>query len=649
MASDPSAPPPAPRPGRRRFLGFGAALGGAVVLGTAAALTGSGDDRTAPVPAFTVRNGKTVVLARTTRYRSLVVEPGGVLAAPAGKVLTLTVDGVETGTGLTAGDVARISPGTYRGDVVITVTERHPVRFYGLTFEFRQALYITADGPDAAGSVSAARRGRVGASAADGLTVVSTGEVFNGVRVDGGTYLLRRPRIELTGNGRSDFVGYGAALTASGTGARLVVDGARIRCRGAVRAAVVVTGGATAVVRNSRLHTSNGVLPPGYVPTVELWRMMSAPWTLGLSGNVRTTNLVGAGSTAAYVASTLSSEGWGVLSSDTDSRDCRLTAVNSRVTTAGAGYGSYLCDGVTQHFLGCDVDVAAYAAIVRRGALHYGDSTREAVRKLNTDWQLGLTEPELTALDPRPTTIRSRRFGVLWHGPGAISVDGGTVIRTGGATFLGKGQPARIVVDGSRGARLLPGDGILMQLMDDDDPGPRTMRDDPRIAGNVHREPTGPPRRVTDFDTTAAHTTDVAAEFTDIDLTGDFLNGTRGGTEQLRGLNLSLVLTRCRLTGVVSATTARHRVSVIDAAHYRELGVVTNTPAAVVNNGVILTLGPGSRWTPTGTCHLSALRLDRTARLTAPDGRTLSMTVDGRAVRPEPGGHWSGGLTIRVR
>ncbi|RLU81836.1 hypothetical protein CTZ27_31610 [Streptomyces griseocarneus] len=627
-------------------MGLGAALGGALVLRSAAPA------RRAARPSastLTVRGGRTVILEHTTQLCDLTVEPGGVLAAPAGKALVLTVDGVETGTVLTAADGIRIAPGSYRGDVVLTVCEPHTVRFLGLAFAFRQALYVGAHGPDASRSVAAAwRGGRVGASTADGVRVASTGEAFNGVHVTGGTYLLRGPRIDLTGNGRCDFVGYGTALTVSGTGSRLIVDGAHVTCRGAIRAAVVATDGATAVVKNSRLHTGDGTLPDGYVPTVKPTSMRAAPWVLGLSGNVRTTVVSGRRTTAAYVACHVSSEGWGVLSSEYHSDGCRLAAVNSRVTVSGDGYGSYAIADIAQHFLGCDFDVTGYAGIVRGGALHYGDSAREAVRKLNAEWELGLSPRELADLAPRGTTVRSRRFGVLWHGPGSVRIDGRTVFRTGGTMFLGKGQPARITVDGSGGARLLPGNGVLVQLMDDDDPG-RPPPKDGVIAHSVYHEPTGAPGRAAGFDTSTAHPTDVVAEFTDIDLTGDVFNAMRGGTGNPPGLNLCLSLTRSRLTGAVTATTARHRVSSIDASRHRELGVVTNTASAVVNNGVILTLGPGSRWVPTGTCHLSALRLDRTATLSAPAGRSLELTVDGRATRPVPGRGWSGAIVVRVR
>ncbi|MFF0393458.1 hypothetical protein ACFYS8_32890 [Kitasatospora sp. NPDC004615] len=105
---------------------------------------------------------------------------------------------------------------------------------------------------------------------------------------------------------------------------------------------------------------------------------------------MRTINLLGRGTTAAYLGCELSSEGWGVLSSDVG-QDCRLAAVNSRVTITGrSGYGAYAIGDATERFLGCEFDVADYAAVVR----------------------------------------------------------GGTVFRTGEAVFLNKGQAVRITVDG---------------------------------------------------------------------------------------------------------------------------------------------------------------------------------------------------------
>ena len=49
-----------------------------------------------------VAAGQTYTVAATTRVSAVTIEPGGVLTAPAGHSLTMTVNGVETGQRLVA-------------------------------------------------------------------------------------------------------------------------------------------------------------------------------------------------------------------------------------------------------------------------------------------------------------------------------------------------------------------------------------------------------------------------------------------------------------------------------------------------------------------------------------------------------------------
>ena len=180
--------------------------------------------------------------------------------------------------------------------------------------------------------------------------------------------------------------------------------------------------------------------------------MMDVPWMLGLSGNVRTTNLLGASTRATFVNSTISSEKWGALSVDGGSY-CTLTAINSRIAnTGGQGYGSYAIGNVTEHFLGCTFDVGDYALIHWGARAHYGDSTREAVAALNESLELGLTDAELRKLPVRPTTVDAGRFMVLWYNAGSVTIDGGTQVRTGETAFMCKAVAGNVTVDGSEGA-----------------------------------------------------------------------------------------------------------------------------------------------------------------------------------------------------
>lgn len=101
---------------RRQFLiAAGSAAAAATLLNGAPAATAK------PRPIHgttkvTVATGETWGVSRTTRLSVLVVEDGGIITAPSGSSVTLTVNGIEQGSKLvaTGGDVTRIVPGTYR-------------------------------------------------------------------------------------------------------------------------------------------------------------------------------------------------------------------------------------------------------------------------------------------------------------------------------------------------------------------------------------------------------------------------------------------------------------------------------------------------------------------------------------------------------
>ena len=574
----------------------------------------------------------------------------------------MTVNGVETGQVLaaTSGADTVFAPGSWRGDIVLTVTEADDVTWQQHVYPFRQAIYADSTGLVSAYSVlAAAVGGRVSNVGAYGVRIASTGQCFDGVFVNGGSYALDRPVINLNGNGRCDFVGYGAALVANNTGTTVVVDGAQISTKGAVRTAAISDNGATLVVKNSSLSVRNGVLPADYVPTVNLDTMESAPWMLSIDGNVRATNLLGNNSVAAYVNSSVFSETWGALSTDSGS-DCTLVAVNSAVgQTGNDGYGTYVIGNATEYLLGTQFDVGSYASIFTGGSATYGDSDPATVASLNASLGLGLTNAELRALRPRPTVVNSRRFGFMNHqGTNTLTITGGTVVNSPHATFLNKGQQWGISVDGSHGARLNPGDGILVQVMDNDDPGPVVVNGVLENAG-VYTQPTGEPTKDSTFDVTVVHPdSDSVFSFSDIELTGDFYNGLAGGPSSggaagpgggaANGLNLVLNLAASAVTGVITSTLATHYVDTITSANWRELGKVSNVAQPVINNGVIVSLTGGSRWTVTGTSYLSALSLDATSGVSGPGRKRVTMTVDGTATEITPGGSYTGAIVLTV-
>ncbi|MGW4911919.1 hypothetical protein [Streptomyces sp. NPDC004270] len=629
---------------RRSFLIAGSATAAAVLVPVA-----SGTATAAPKASgstLSVGAGETYELAATTRVSLLTIGDGGRIAAPEGYDISLTVDGVETGQLLTAtgGTATLIQAGTYRGDVVLTVAESNDVTYQTLTFPFRQALYVGPDGVDSAKSVlSAVRGGKVTDAAARNVSITSTGECFNGVYVESGSYTLQSPTISLTGNGRSDFAGYGAAVVGDGSSTRLVVDGARIGTKGVVRTTVIANNGANVLVKDSFLRARNGVLPADYQATVETPYMESVPWMLGLDGNVRATNLIGKNSIATYLNSTVFSETWGALSVEGGS-GLKLTAINSHVGNTGDyGYGTYAIGDATVRVLGSRFDVGSYATIIAGPAavVHYGDSTREAVAALNTELELGLSKAELASVPVRSTVVDSGHFGYMFFGAGQLTLDGGTVVNSERATFLNKGQQTTISVDGSQGARLNPRDGVILQMIELDDPGPVNVNGKMMNIG-VYTEPTTDPAKDSSFDVTAVHSTDGAATFSSIRLKGDFYNGMRGGK------NMVLTFEDSRVEGVISATGAKHRVLSIDSSTFYELGIVTNTVQAAVNNGVVVRLNSGSTWTVTGTSYLTSLTLAADAAVRAPRGRTVKLTVDGTETALAAGSTYTGALTLTV-
>ena len=649
---------------RRSFLLAGGAAAGATLLTTPAAraATGAFGARSAPPGGITVAAGQTYTVTATTLVSSVTIEPGGVLTAPDGYSLTMTVNGTEAGQKLaaTSGADTAFVPGRWRGDIVLTVTRADDVPWQQHVYPFRQAIYVDATGVVRDFSVlAAAVGGRVTSHDATCVSITSTGECFDGVFVNGGSYALDRPSIRLTGNGRCDFVGYGAALVANNPGTRLVVDGATVRNHGAVRTAAISDNGATLVVKNSTLSVANGVLPSDYVPTVNLDTMESAPWMLAIDGNCRATNLLGNNSVAAYVNSSISSQSWGVLSTDSGS-DCTLVAVNSAVANSGdSGYGTYVIGNATEYLLGTQFDVGSYATIFTGGTASYADSDTETVAALNKSLGLGLTDRELRALVPRPTVVNSRQWGFMWHGASNLAISGGTVVNSPHATFLNKGQQLSVTVDGSKGARLRPGDGILVQVIDNDDPGP-VMVDGVLENAGVYTQPAGEPVKDTSFDVTVVHDSDSMFNFDRIELDGDFYNGLGGGAASsgsgggpggpgpASALNLVLNFAGCKVTGVATATLATHYVDTIDSSNWWELGHVSNVAQAAINNGVIVSLTGHSAWTVTGTCYLTALSLDATSSVTGARGRKVTMTVDGTPTAITPGASYTGAIVITL-
>jgi hypothetical protein len=549
--------------------------------------------------------GKRWIVPATTALEALTIPDGGQLEAPRGKSVTLTVDGVS---------VAPL-PGSYAGKVVLTVTDQVPVKYKELpAHSFRSAIYVEDGRYDPARSVGAAATGaRIGDGVIAGANITSREERFNGIVVTGKSKLvIDRPVIDFTGNGGNDFAGYGAGIMSSGD-AEVTVNSPRIRTRGAVRTALFVGGHSTMRVNDADIETWNGTLPADYKFTIEVGRMMEVPWMLGLSGNVRATNLVDHG-TVYFTNSRIRTQGWGALSTD-DAARVRMFVKDSLIETVDSGYGAYSIGDSHDHFSHSTLNVADIGLIIAGPA---------------------------SGTFTDGTVVNSRRYGVMLHGGvggGTLTIDKGSIVNSRLTAIEVKGRGTTIVVDN---ARLQPGNGVLVQAMVNDDPFMKAMASGQPIVG-MQAPPPPAAAEVEQREKDIPASPDVLATLRDAALSGDLLN-----TRTAEG-NMTVTLERTRLTGAISTGTQAPASGQDPTVNtYWQIGDVVNTLAPTREKyGMEVQVGAGSRWTVTRNSYLTALTVARGGVVGALPGRHLTLKVDGKA-RPLAAGSYRGAIELLV-
>ncbi len=532
---------------------------------------------------LTVDSGSSYEVSETQTVDSLTLSSGSSLTAPDGQSLTLTVDGVETA--IEAG-------ASYSGDVVLTVTDNIEITYGELDpHYFRTAVYVE-DGAvvDSKSVLAAVVDGEVTDTKAAGITITSEAEKFNGIMVtsssdtaDAFDYRIEDASLTLTGNGGNDFAGYGAALY-SGGHANVTVDNTTIVTSGAVRTAVFAGGNSTMSVNNSSIEVNNGTLPDDYEFTVALGEMMEVPWMLGLTGNVRATNLVD-NATAYYINSTVKAQGWGALSTD-DTKSVRLYCIDSTLETEESGYGAYSIGDAVDTFSGCTVNVNDYGLIMAA---------------------------EGSGIFTDATVVNSDRFGVMAHsnGSGTLRIERGSVFNTGEAIIQAKGSFPNIEVDN---ATLNTEDGIILQMMANDDPYFATfMAENPDLFAG------------------GGEAGEATASFSNMTLTGDIIHGNTSAG------NLSVTLSSIDMVGAITTATTTFQFEAdgltaadVTAEQYGYIGQVINEYEATGEDYQLsVTVDGNTSWEVSQSSYLNQLTIEEGATITAPDGSTLAMMVDG--------------------
>ena len=592
------------------------------------------------------------MIAESFACDRLEIAQEAALTAPEGKFLTLTVNKMGF----------PLKPGTYVGDIRVSVTDLHHQPAHGLhrmggRNEELHTAVVVADNSlvEAQCTPAIVQGGKYDGDAAEGIYIASCEDNYNGIVLTGQTdYTVKDSTFDLEGTGANDFMGAGAGIAAMDN-TRLTVDNCAFTLNGRTRCAIHAAGDSVVDVKNSRfIHLSKD--------TDDFLGDFS--WGCGFWGANRVVQLCD-DATAYYTNCDFYTNGWGVFSIDGCNDSVRYFLKDCRLHLSGPetfGYGVFaIGDRNVVKVDHCDFRVNGYPVMVR-GFID------------------GINRCEIT----NGTKLSGLYYGIIWLGDKSTPVKiSDTVIDVGRSAFLLKVSAAKAVVER---CRISAGNGTIIQLMANDEVTQMMVNTSPVV-------PVRPDEYIEGRDLTAIDPAkDCEFIFRDMDLTGNMINSTNnlhlevggepgaakhipmGGmfahlappfdlttatVEQLfpdyddRGpKNLKINLESVYFRGIASAATQHHRddLEYIDEKTRMELSNITQTPAPVVNNGVILHLDAFSTWVVTDTCYLSALQLDKGAIVKGLGGKKVVCTVDGVEVDTGlDGGSYKGHITVSLR
>lgn len=545
---------------------------------------------------------------------------------------------------------------------------------------WRAALYVNTDGivpeKSAAGAV---RDGKIAEACADGVSVEAHSDEFSALIVDGGQYTLKNARVSMPtksdGKNVCDFAGLGSAVAAF-NGGRVDIEDSEIVTEGVAKCMIFADNAADVVVKNCRMEAKGGTLYDGYINCADYNYMVAAPWVLGMTGNARGTNIMGDKTSMAVIDSDVKARNWGVLSTDNGEGNI-LAVIDSTLTvtggeaenknpyhkTYGSGYGTYIL-GCDEDFRGVTIHAGTYVGIARDGNAVYR-SSRGPIRVLSARSGEVLYEGEGKGNISR---LHSDAFGIMAHGEAELTLTDGTVMDTENAAFLLRSGGVHVRVED--GAQIRPKDGVLMQIIDDDDRtvGVSIHTDHgaqfnteffekegwPSENGQVTSmmpppDPSDmppPPPKSEDDEPREPRRYDTSFTAADVELTGDIYNGSGYFGQKAKELVVTL-RSGTVLTGAISATEIIHvdetgaQNTHFTSEEYWYLGHVKNRPYCHGKNTVEVVLESGSVWNVKGEGILTSLTVMEGARLNG------TVTLDDAELTPEPGRTYTGRIVVR--
>jgi hypothetical protein len=516
------------------------------------------------------------------------------------------------------GTEVSLTEGVVLTDPVVTITE-------GIYDEYvshgqatpryeRAAVYADDNGVSATKSVLSAVTGKVsvGDTSLSGVTILSTGDYFGGVRVGGSSeFTVENTTIDLTGQGGDDFTGIGAGLAVADD-ATLIVRDTTINTQGVIRQALYVGDNATLKIYNSTIDCDPGEYQASVsIPTAG---MASPPAGLGVYGNCRALNLVDNGSI--YLEDcTVTSKNWGALGVD-DVTDGSVTAVNTTITIEESGYGAYAIGKCVDEFKNCTINIhngtVAYAAA--------GDGSEVILSQ--------------------GTKATSDRFGLVCHqsfngiNSKLVVKDAGTILSADQVGILVKGRGADITI--KDGAVVTSKNGPIIRAMLNDDTGAGTM--DGTEVVNVDISNTTLTGDIVQAMGAAYETDDTATGgdalvanpleegAPDADAPTDMGGGMgmgmggMGSSSAVTKSVMNVTLDNATLTGGISSAECELTIADGNISHDNvdEVGSVksttfTNNEYATLN----LTLENNAKWVVTEDCYVDELELDTTSSISA--------------------------------
>lgn len=555
-------------------------------------------------------------------------------------------------------------------------------------YAYVSALFVNGGKIDERSVTEAIISGTYDEKAADGLVIKSLDEGFNPIIIHDSKYTIKNADITINApqsNGlvTNDFSGYGAAIATYGDDTVLTLENSKVNVSGVANLTVFTDDGSDIIIKNSQLHADGGTLHADYKNSPDQTTMVAPPWILGIMGTSRCTNLMGNDSSMSVIDSETTAAQWAILSTDSGS-NMTLTVINSYMGLTGAdydlqadgsfqteygktgatanpytdkaGYGTYTIGNSNQKFYGVDMEVGTYANIYTGGiGLYSAMKAGKSIDYLNAQGEVMGT---YTPAKDKVTTINSDTFGFMIHqGSNSLTIEEGTVVNSEYTSMLLKtGCTMDALI--SSGSQLNAGNGILLQVMDNDDA--TTGMDVATFSFyTTHEEYAGWP-------TVGTTTANDMSTFTyeDVNLEGDIFNGSgwelnANGAQTASPIEITLS-GKTTLKGQISSTAAIHVTKegsdAIKAApagqktsenwvkyqntsfpigHYFDIGQVANMVASNGFNTVDVVVKDSAKWNVTAdgivnnvTAASSAIVADKAVTLTVQG----TLTLDGKVV-----------------